>query len=199
MSNVQFVRNVITERLTAAAAEIFGVFEQTVVQYEEEIERQRKLLDIFLKPQIKLHRIDGPQQHAYKLGEALADQQLCNQERNSSLDQKKPEPPQILEELCANNEGEQMVLMQDLSIETAANDGSHHSEPNCNVAPTYNSTDTDLEHLHDTICRQKSMRLEDVNIVAGDFNDADLRAMLHRFHQHSVCTTIAANRCLAAT
>ncbi|XP_028288386.1 gastrula zinc finger protein XlCGF57.1-like isoform X2 [Parambassis ranga] len=149
MSNVHLVRDFISERLSAAATEIFGLFEGTIVQYEEEIERQRKLLDIFIKPQIKLHRIDGPQQHAYKLGEALADQQLCNQERNSSLDQKKPEPPQILEELCANNEGEQMVLMQDLSIETAANDGSHHSEPNCNVAPTYNSTDTDVSQQHD--------------------------------------------------
>lgn len=82
---------------------------------------------------------DAPQQHTDTLGEALADQQL--QERNSSLDQKEAEPPQIVKELCTNNEGEPMVLTQDLSIETAADDGSDRSEPNCDVVPTYNSTD----------------------------------------------------------
>ena len=57
MSSVAYLREFISERLTAAAEEIFRVFEVTVVEYEEEIDRQRKLLDVALKPEIKLNRI----------------------------------------------------------------------------------------------------------------------------------------------
>ncbi|XP_054466122.1 uncharacterized protein LOC129100707 [Anoplopoma fimbria] len=57
MSSVESFREFVTERLTAAAQEIFGVFEKTIFQYEEEVDRQRRLLDIVWKPAIKLHRI----------------------------------------------------------------------------------------------------------------------------------------------
>ena len=53
-----------------------------------------------------------PQQHVCKEEEVLAEQQLCIQERNSSLDQEDPEPPQIKEEqeeLCTSEEGEQLA------------------------------------------------------------------------------------------
>ncbi|XP_063317334.1 uncharacterized protein LOC134616396 isoform X2 [Pelmatolapia mariae] len=56
MPSVQSLREFINERLTAAAEQIFLEFEKTIVQYEEEIDRQRRLLDITWKPQIKLHR-----------------------------------------------------------------------------------------------------------------------------------------------
>ncbi len=57
MSSVECLRQFVSQRLTAAAEEIFGVFKQTIVQYEEEINRQRRLLDIVWKPEIKLLRI----------------------------------------------------------------------------------------------------------------------------------------------
>ena len=58
MSSVEFLKQFVNERLTAAAEEIFRVLETNViVQYEEEIDRQRRLLDIAWKPEIKLHRI----------------------------------------------------------------------------------------------------------------------------------------------
>ena len=50
----EYLRTFINERLTAAAEEIFGVFTTTIVKYEEEIDRQRKLLDHVLKPQLQL-------------------------------------------------------------------------------------------------------------------------------------------------
>ena len=50
------LREFVSERLTAAAEEIFRVFKQTVVQYEEEIDRQRRLLDSVWKPEV-FHRI----------------------------------------------------------------------------------------------------------------------------------------------
>ncbi len=57
MSSVECLREFVNERLTAAAEEIFGVFKQAIVKYEEEIDRQRRLLDIVWKPEIRLNRI----------------------------------------------------------------------------------------------------------------------------------------------
>ncbi|XP_075947924.1 uncharacterized protein LOC142949922 [Anarhichas minor] len=62
MSKVQILRCLVNQRLTAAAEEIFGVFERTIAEYEEEVsalkeqnERQRKLLDAVYNPQLRLH------------------------------------------------------------------------------------------------------------------------------------------------
>lgn len=56
MSSYQYIRHFVNERLAAAAEEIAGVFINTIVEYEEEIGRQRRLLDDVRKPRIKLHR-----------------------------------------------------------------------------------------------------------------------------------------------
>ncbi|XP_045889756.1 zinc finger protein 239-like [Micropterus dolomieu] len=137
MSSVESLREFVSERLTAAAEEIFGVFRKTIVQYEEEIDRQRRLLDMVCKPEIQLHRTELPQQHVCKEEEVLADQQLCVQETNSSLDQEDPEPPQIKEEqeeLCSSQEGEQLVLKQetDAFMWIPAYEESDHREPEPN-------------------------------------------------------------------
>nr|XP_040045230.1 zinc finger protein 2-like [Gasterosteus aculeatus aculeatus] len=70
-AEVAALRALLTERLAAAAEEIVGLFEETVAGYEEraerserEICRQRRLLDAVLKPQVKLHRAELPQNHA---------------------------------------------------------------------------------------------------------------------------------------
>ncbi|XP_039665031.1 putative golgin subfamily A member 6-like protein 3 isoform X3 [Perca fluviatilis] len=130
MTKVQMLRALVEQRLTAAAEEIFGLFERTIVEYEEELcrskeknERQQKLLDAVFNPQLRLHRAELPQQHVCKEEEVLSDQQLCIQERNSSLDQEDPEPPQIKEEqeeLCTSQERKQLVLKQET-------DTFHHS------------------------------------------------------------------------
>uniref|UniRef100_UPI003AAB4ED0 uncharacterized protein n=1 Tax=Centroberyx gerrardi TaxID=166262 RepID=UPI003AAB4ED0 len=98
MSTVQCLRTFVNERLTAAAEEILGVFEKTIEVYEEEIGRQRRLLDIVWKPEIKLHRTDPPQPSVIK-EEVLLDQQHCNQQKNLSLGQEDPEPKEEQEEL----------------------------------------------------------------------------------------------------
>lgn len=56
MAAVENLRTVINERLTEAVEDILGVFTRTLSVYEEEICRQRTLLDIVLRPEIKLHR-----------------------------------------------------------------------------------------------------------------------------------------------
>ncbi|KAL4007658.1 hypothetical protein ACER0C_001510 [Sarotherodon galilaeus] len=134
MSSVQYLREFIKERLTAVGEEIFSEVQKTIVQYEEKINRQHRLLDISRKPDINLHIIDVQQQHAFEEEEIFTDQQVCNQERNSSLDQKEPEPPQIKEEQeegCSSQEGEQLGLKQEAHVfmVTPAYEESSHSEP----------------------------------------------------------------------
>uniref|UniRef100_A0AAQ4QES1 C2H2-type domain-containing protein n=1 Tax=Gasterosteus aculeatus aculeatus TaxID=481459 RepID=A0AAQ4QES1_GASAC len=117
MSSVEYLREFVSERLSAAAEEICGVFVKTIFEYEEEIDRQRRLLDVVWKPHIKLHRLELPQSRVCKEEEeVLCDQQLCLQERNPSLDQEDPDPPQIKEEqeeLCSSQEGEQLEPKQE--------------------------------------------------------------------------------------
>ncbi|XP_005460630.2 zinc finger protein 570-like [Oreochromis niloticus] len=141
MPSVQYLREFINERLTAAAEQIFLEFEKTIVQYEEEIDRQRRLLDITWKPQIKLHRTELPQQPVCKDEEVLPERQLWNQERNS-LHQEEPELPHIKEEqeeLCTSQEGEQVGLKEetDTFMVTAAEERDHHDpEANSNQLPS---------------------------------------------------------------
>ncbi|KAM4593220.1 uncharacterized protein PAE49_006193 isoform 2-T2 [Odontesthes bonariensis] len=110
MSSVQHLREFISQRLTAAAEEIFSEFEKTIVQYEEEIGRQRRLLDISWKPQINFHRVELPQYY-------LCEEEIpVNLEKDSSLDQEEPEPPQIKEEqveVCTSHEEQQLLLKQE--------------------------------------------------------------------------------------
>ncbi|XP_047452311.1 zinc finger protein 391-like [Mugil cephalus] len=75
-----------------------------------------------------------PQQHVCEEEEVLTNQQLCNQEMNSSVDQEEAEPPQIKEEqeeLCTSQEGEQLVLKveTDTIMVTPVYEESNHSEP----------------------------------------------------------------------
>ncbi|XP_063318206.1 uncharacterized protein LOC134616996 [Pelmatolapia mariae] len=101
MSTVLNLREFIKERLTSAAEEIFSEFEKTIVRYEEEIS-QLRLLNI--RPGIKSHNT------------GLDDQQVCVQERSSSLNQEDPEPPQTKEEqeeIYSSEEREQLELKQE--------------------------------------------------------------------------------------
>ncbi|CAB1426594.1 unnamed protein product [Pleuronectes platessa] len=59
-ARVPALRAMLTERLTA---EIVAVFEETVAEYEDRVERserevcrQRRLLDAVMKPEVRLHR-----------------------------------------------------------------------------------------------------------------------------------------------
>ncbi|XP_030608709.1 zinc finger protein 660-like isoform X2 [Archocentrus centrarchus] len=143
MPSVQYLREFINERLTAAAAEIFSEFEKTIVQYEEEIDRQRRLLHIAWKPEIKLRRTDIPQQHVCKEEVVLTGQQLFNRERSSNLVQEEPEPPQITEEPCSQ-EGEQLDLKEETDtffkvIVTYEESDHSEAEPDSEQLPSHSS------------------------------------------------------------
>lgn len=57
MSSMVYLRQFVNERLNAAAEEIFRVFERKIIEYEEAVDRQRRLLDAVLNPEIKSNRI----------------------------------------------------------------------------------------------------------------------------------------------
>ena len=57
MCSLQSLKVFVQQRLTAAVEEIFGHFEKTITEYEEEIHRRhRRLLDEVLKPETKLRK-----------------------------------------------------------------------------------------------------------------------------------------------
>ncbi|XP_035597077.1 gastrula zinc finger protein XlCGF57.1-like [Oncorhynchus keta] len=97
MYQLQLLRVFLHERLTAAAVEIFGAVEKTVVEYQEENDRLRRLL--WITPEIKQRRIDSLQLSlAVSEEEVLPEQQHCEPEWSPSLEQEDPEPTQIKEE-----------------------------------------------------------------------------------------------------
>ncbi|KAM6992309.1 uncharacterized protein LKV04_008361 [Tautogolabrus adspersus] len=95
--------------LAAARRDLSG--QTTTCGYEEELHRQRKLLDVILTPEIKLQRADIQQLLVSK--EELPSEQ---QEWNPGLDQEDPEPPHIKEEqeeLWSSQEGEQLQGLEE--------------------------------------------------------------------------------------
>ncbi|XP_045064338.1 zinc finger protein 239-like [Coregonus clupeaformis] len=101
MSKLQLFNVFVTERLSAAALEIFVAVEKTIAEYQEEIchtaeenERLRRLLDMVVKPDIKLHGAD----FQLLTPSVPPEQQNCEQEWIPSLGQEDPEPTQIKEE-----------------------------------------------------------------------------------------------------
>ncbi|XP_028313442.1 zinc finger protein 529-like [Gouania willdenowi] len=82
-----YFREFVSERLTVAAEEIFRVFEKTVVQYEEEIRRQRSLMDGVWKHEELQQTEDFHQE-----------EELCHQGSSSCVNTHDSEPPRIKEE-----------------------------------------------------------------------------------------------------
>ncbi|XP_078146650.1 uncharacterized protein LOC139932499 [Centroberyx gerrardi] len=98
MCSVQQLRASVKQRLTAAVEEIFGLFERTIAEYEEEIDRQRRLLEDVLKPEIQINKADGPQLFAVPHEQ---------QDWSPSLEQ---------EELWTSQEGEQLQGPEEADI-----------------------------------------------------------------------------------
>ncbi|XP_029974673.1 zinc finger protein 570-like [Salarias fasciatus] len=153
MSSVQALREFINERLIAAAGEIFTVVEQTIVQYEEEIDRQRRQRESGWKPQMELHRTASPQQLVSE------EQQLCGasltQEEASSpgfkLEDEEPEHSQTmfpLEDFSSAEEERLLALKQetDSSALAFAEASSDHGEPEPDIeGPLFDGSAADRE------------------------------------------------------
>ncbi|CAL1608382.1 unnamed protein product [Knipowitschia caucasica] len=94
MSAGPTLRALVTARLSAAAEEIFALFERTIAEYEEELrlckEKQRRQEQLeTLRPRVMLLR---------------ADAQIPPQTPGSGLNKKIPETPQVKEEQSIKRE-----------------------------------------------------------------------------------------------
>lgn len=125
--SVYSLKKFVNERLSAAAEEIFGVFEKTLSAYNQELDRQRRLLDVALKPNVKLQRtallppstcIDDVFLHPEKL----------NKESTSSIEQENSQSPLIKEEqaeLCISHEEEEEQETKPLMFSPAHEERDH--------------------------------------------------------------------------
>ncbi|XP_078791886.1 uncharacterized protein LOC111948918 isoform X4 [Oryzias latipes] len=144
MSSLQSLRELISERLAAAAEEICRLCEGTIVQYEQELCRQRRLLDVIWKPQLQLHHIVLPQHWMTE------EEDLCNQQRNFRVEQEEPEPPQIKEEqeeLFISQDEDKLDLKQetDTLMEIPTYEEDENSEADLNNQQSFNVTDSQDE------------------------------------------------------
>lgn len=59
MASAEYLKRFVNDRLTAVADEILVLFQKTVAEYEEELRRQRKMLNIVVSspPVVRLQRI----------------------------------------------------------------------------------------------------------------------------------------------
>ncbi|KAL1023942.1 hypothetical protein UPYG_G00049330 [Umbra pygmaea] len=113
MSTLQTLRVFLNDRLTAAALEIFGAVEKTVVEYQKENDLLRKQL--LTTPENQPCRKDSLQFSVFE-EEVPPEQKRCEQEWSPSLGQEDPEPTQIKEEpeeLWTRKEEEQLQGLEE--------------------------------------------------------------------------------------
>ncbi|XP_023854115.1 zinc finger protein 25-like [Salvelinus sp. IW2-2015] len=134
-----------------AAPELFRAVEKTITKYQgkhslskEENARLQKLLDILLKPEIKLHRTDLQQLNVSEV-EVPPEQQHCEQEWSPSLGQEDLEPTQIKEELWTSQGKEKQEECQELEYNTK----DSVFTPPC-VKSDYDQYPTRSSHLNKT-------------------------------------------------
>ncbi|XP_070778311.1 zinc finger protein ZFP2-like [Enoplosus armatus] len=112
MSKAQSLRALVHQRLTAAADEIFGLFERTIAEYEEEVGRQRRLLQV--------QRGEAVFPAKVKTFTVIKEVPPEQQQRSPSLDREEPpEPPHIKEEqeeLWTSQEGGQLRGLEEADI-----------------------------------------------------------------------------------
>ncbi|XP_029566049.1 zinc finger protein 664 [Salmo trutta] len=131
MSKILLFRVFLNQRLTAAAEEIFEVVEQTIAEYQEECFRTKeenvrlqKLLDIVIKPEIKVHRADL-QQLIVSKEEVPPEQQHCEKEWRPNLGQEVKEEQ---EELRTNQGEEQLQGLEEEFIFSPSFVKSHYDQ-----------------------------------------------------------------------
>ncbi|XP_062272471.1 zinc finger protein 501-like [Scomber scombrus] len=116
MSTIQLLRSFVSQRLTVAVEEIIGMFEKTITEYEEEIDRHRRLLVAEQLPTIKteLHTERGVSQDIQSV---IVSAEVPTEKQG--LDEEDPEPKCIKEEqeeVRSSQEGEQFQGLQEVDI-----------------------------------------------------------------------------------
>ncbi|XP_061587625.1 zinc finger protein 250-like [Cololabis saira] len=161
MSSFQPLRAFISQRLAAAAEEIFREVERTVVRYQDQPDRYQ---DQSWTPDPDQSCSDLPQQRVCKEEDALADQQICNQEQNSSVDREEPELPRVKEE---EEEPEQLVLKQEAETFTVT---PTHQE----CAFTEPEPEPKQLHCHNSLFMENPDQELGLNLDSGSAPDVEM-------------------------
>uniref|UniRef100_A0A1A8PN91 C2H2-type domain-containing protein n=2 Tax=Nothobranchius rachovii TaxID=451742 RepID=A0A1A8PN91_9TELE len=91
MSKAQVLMALVKQRLVAAAEEICGLFEGAIAEYEEEIERQRSLLEVHVEP-------ERPGADVYKFADREEEFPSKQKSRSSRLEEEPLKLPHMKEE-----------------------------------------------------------------------------------------------------
>ncbi|XP_020353081.1 zinc finger protein 45-like [Oncorhynchus mykiss] len=143
MSKIELLRLFLNERLTAAADEIFGTIEKTIIEYQEEVSRTKEE-NSRLRGMLRLQKTD-PQPLTVSDEDLPPEQQHCEQQWSPSLEPDGPEATQIKkeqEELRTSRREEQLQW-----LESGTKDFTF--SPSClksNYDPIQNPTHS--SHLH---------------------------------------------------
>ncbi|KAM9323687.1 uncharacterized protein KZ484_021755 [Pholidichthys leucotaenia] len=128
--------------IQSQSKELSEDIKKVIVWYNEDgNDCQHRLLDINMKPEPELYRTDISLQHVCE-EKISSDLQLCHQERNTRLDQKKPPLPQIKEEDDEHGTSGQRQAVHlnqetDPSVMMATCKGHDHSEPETTSDPFF--------------------------------------------------------------
>ncbi|XP_008404657.1 zinc finger protein 37-like [Poecilia reticulata] len=171
MCSVEPLREFIRERLTAAAEEIFTQLEKTIVQYEEEIDRQRRLLDLSWRPRTEQNPADVQQRLVSRKQQVLMAPLLSNQETLSGPAEpetvdRNPEAVQVKEEPddeIAGRDEEQLHLKQEADSFTVspAEEAGEDSNPDpVPSEPGPGAQDEEPETSRDEAWEQNGKRTE---------------------------------------
>ncbi|XP_053726692.1 uncharacterized protein LOC128762437 [Synchiropus splendidus] len=119
MASVQTLRQFVDDRLAAVAEEIFGVFQQTVSELEEEVSRQRKLLEALLEQPVVRPLNTGVQQ-------------LCMTKQEDSSQQQEQRPsPNRAEPKWLQNEDEVLENETVVQVKCEIEDLTEEEPPAC--------------------------------------------------------------------
>ncbi|XP_015253836.1 PREDICTED: zinc finger protein OZF-like [Cyprinodon variegatus] len=132
------------------AEETFTETKKMVIKQKEEVDDQRRLVDFSRIPLVILHRIDSLQHPVKKEEEVLADQQICDQERNCSFKQEEPGPLKIKEE---HDDLEYLHIKEEKDLSTS------HDEKQKELKQEILNT----EPNRDKLVSQDSVKVENTN------------------------------------
>ncbi|KAK6326498.1 hypothetical protein J4Q44_G00021430 [Coregonus suidteri] len=184
LPNIKSLRMFLNRRLTAAVDELFGAVEITIAEYQqescrskeekdrtiaeyqeqvsrakEENARLQRLLDVVLKPEIKLQRLEDLQQLTLSISEeeVAPVQQHCRQECSPCLGQE--DPSQIKEEQeelwVISQGGEQL---QGMDYDTDDTDDSADTKAfisTARVKGDYNQNPSQSSHLYQILTQRE--------------------------------------------
>ncbi|XP_029960172.1 uncharacterized protein LOC115397835 [Salarias fasciatus] len=170
MVSVYSFREFLSERLSAVAEEILRVFEKTVSEYEEEMNRQRTFLlnTANTSSGEKQNRIEFIQQHVCKEEEkqeeeVLTEQHLCIQERSSSLVQEDAQIKNEQEDLCIDQEEQIKVTQEtDVTMLTVSDETDHNTDQIMHSNPDgTRCTDKTLNNISAKSCKSQEPNTDD--------------------------------------